>query len=173
MAAVLQIPPTDTPPSAAEQALIDTALQQSRQTLRTARSALQQLRTGIATTGRPRNDFEERVMISVGRWLHAPTSPLQADRRRTGATFHAEAFIGRPDLGLAVGDPYVSTDGPKCRRDVITHELFHMVGVHHGAGIGNLGVARAAVTTSAGALDSADHLAQLISEIMDGTTDSC
>jgi N-acetylmuramoyl-L-alanine amidase len=201
MAAVLQIPPTDTAPSAAEQALIDTAFQQSRQTLRTARSALHQLRTGVATTGAPRNDFEERVMISVGRWLHAPTSPLQADRqelvrvldlaiglfdqnlavpvpagffrRRAGATFHAEAFIGRPDLGLAVGDPYVSTDGPKCRRDVLTHELFHMVGVHHGAGIGNLGVARAAVTTSAGALDSADHLAQLVSEIMDGTTDAC
>jgi hypothetical protein len=199
VATALQIPPTDTAPAAAEQQIIDAALQASRDTLRTARSALQQLRTGIATTGRPRNDFEERVMISVGRWLHAPTSPLQADRqelirvldqatalfdrnlaiatpagffrRRTGAIFHAESFISRPDLGLAVGDPFVTTDGPLCNRDVITHEFFHMVGVTHGGSTGV--VPRATVTTSALALDSADHLSQLVSEIMDGTTDAC
>jgi hypothetical protein len=204
MATVLQVPPPSTAPTAAEQAMIEEAFRASRQTLRTARSALQQLRTGIATTGRPRNDFEERVMISVGRWLHAPTSPLQADRqelvrvldlaialfdrnlavnvpgvgrppfaRRIGATFHAQAILGRPDLGVAIGDPFCTTDGPKCRRDVITHEFFHMLPIHHGDGAGNLGIARAAVTTSAGALDSADHLSQLVSEIMDGTTDAC
>lgn len=198
-ATAMQIPPTDIAPSAAEQQVIDAALDASRSTLRTARSALQQLRTGIATTGKPRNDFEERVMISVGRWLHAPTSPLQADRqelirvldqatalfdrnlaiatpagffrRRPGATFHAESFISRPDLGLAIGDPFATTDGPLCNRDVITHEFFHMAGVTHGGSTGV--VPRNTVTTSAVALDSADHLSQLVSEIMDGTTDAC
>jgi hypothetical protein len=48
-----------------------------------------------------------------------------------GKTYHGESY-GHPDLGLKCGDPFFSPDGPNCRRDVITHEFFHMIGVRHG-----------------------------------------
>jgi hypothetical protein len=56
---------------------------------------------------------------------------------------------------------------------VITHEFFHFVGVHHGGGASNAPTPRSTITTSAQALDSADNLAQLVSELMNGTTDAC
>jgi hypothetical protein len=178
------------------------AFDESRRTLRLARSAMHQLRTGLRTTGNPRNDFERRVLISVGRWLHAPTSPSNADRaavlstldsaidlvdrnlalrtaaggdpqmRHVTGTFHARTY-GDIERGIDCGDTFFNPDGPNCRRDVITHEMFHFVGLHHGGGTANAATPRASITTSAQALDSADNMAQLVSELMDGRTDAC
>jgi len=36
---------------------------------------------------------------------------------------------GGPDRGTDCGDAFFNGDGPKCRRDVIPHEFFHMPGV--------------------------------------------
>jgi peptidoglycan hydrolase-like protein with peptidoglycan-binding domain len=97
--------------------------------------------------------------------------------RNIGATFHAQAdgWINT-DLGVSCGDQFFR-DGPNCQRDVLTHEWFHLVSVNHGAGRNAKGevvsVPRASVTTTQNALDSADHLAQLVSEVTTGTFDSC
>jgi hypothetical protein len=154
------------------------------------------------TTGRVLNDFQKRVLISVGRWLKAETAPTPAARARTAAvvksalglfdrnlavktaagtdpvlrrvpaTFHA-SVDGDPEHGVACGQPFFTVDGPNCRRDVLTHELFHFLGVHHGGGSLTGATDRSLITTSAAALDSADNLAQLVSEIMNGRTDAC
>jgi hypothetical protein len=183
--------------------IMQAAFDESRRTLRLARSSLDQLRTGLRTSSNPRNDFERRVLISLGRWLHAPTSPANADRQRalqildsaidlidrnlakrtraggnpamrriTGGV-HAQTFDGDVERGIECGDTFFNVDGPNCRRDVITHERFHFVGVHHGGGASDAPTPRASITTPEQALDSADNLAQLVSEIMNGKTDAC
>jgi peptidoglycan hydrolase-like protein with peptidoglycan-binding domain len=97
--------------------------------------------------------------------------------RNIGATFHAQAdgWINT-DLGVSCGDRFFK-DGPNCQRDVLTHEWFHLVGVNHGAGRDANGavitVPRSSIKTMQNALDSADNLAQLVSEITTGTFDSC
>lgn len=107
---------------------------------------------------------QKNVLISVGRWLKVdtsstPTARAQAasvvqrainlmDRnlhvktstggdpplRRVSDTFHAAVDFGKPDNGVNCGDKFFTVDGPNCRRDVVTHEFFHFVGVHHGNG---------------------------------------
>lgn len=179
------------------------ALKDSRTTLKLARNALTNLLTGLAKEStQPLNAFQTRVLISVGRWLKAPTAKNNAARataksviksaiklmdanlavrtstggdpvmKRVTGGFHAQVF-GNPDSGVECGDPFFLVDGPRCRRDVITHEFFHFVGVHHGGGALNAPTPRSSITTSQQALDSADNLAQLVSELMNGTTDAC
>lgn len=93
-----------------------------------------------------------------------------------GKTFHALSHLNSPDLGLKCGDPFFSPDGPNCRRDVVTHEFFHMIGVTHGGGSLLGPTIRSAITTPAQALDSADNLAQLVAEMRtfkSPNTDAC
>ncbi|MEP7111041.1 MAG: peptidoglycan-binding domain-containing protein [Ferruginibacter sp.] len=94
---------------------------------------------------------------------------------RVSANFHAQSTTNSPDLGLRCGTPFFSPDGPNCRRDVVTHEFFHMVGVAHGGGGLNDPTIRSAITTPAQALNSADNLAQLVAELETpgGKTDAC
>ena len=93
-----------------------------------------------------------------------------------GATYHGLTELSRPDLGLRCGDAFFNPDGPNCRRDVVTHEFFHLVGVKHGGG-GLMGpTIRSAITTPAQALDSADNLAQMVAEMRTfktPNTDAC
>lgn len=77
----------------------------------------------------------------------------------------AWATVGRPDLGVRCCDAFFSS-GPNCRRDVITHEFFHLLGANHG------GASRATQSTEE-AFDSADDLAQMVSELFDGSSDAC
>jgi hypothetical protein len=76
---------------------------------------------------------------------------------------------------MQLGNPFFKLDGRNCRRDVITHEFFHFLGVAHGGGplVGQ--TIRSAITTPAQALDSADNLAQLVAELTtpSGNTDAC
>src|SRR5262249_58499420 len=51
--------------------------------------------------------------------------------KRVPKDFHAATF-GSADTGLHCGTPFFNLDGPNCRRDVVTHELFHLLGVWHG-----------------------------------------
>jgi hypothetical protein len=83
--------------------------------------------------------------------------------------------LNQPDNGMRCGTPFFTSAGPHCRRDVVTHEFFHFLGVKHGASPLNAATNRAAVTTPALALDSADNLAQLVAEITTngGKTDAC
>jgi hypothetical protein len=87
---------------------------------------------------------------------------------------HAVSF-GDPDLGILCGQPFFTTDGPNCRRDVITHEFLHLVGVHHGGGGSMDATPRSVILTPAQALDSADNLAQLVAEVTthNERTDAC
>ena len=92
---------------------------------------------------------------------------------RVAGTFHGLANIGAPDLGVQCGKPFFTDDGPNCRRDVITHEFFHLVGVQHGGTLGD--TVRRNITTPALALDSADNLAQMVAELETPSrrTDAC
>jgi hypothetical protein len=96
------------------------------------------------------------------------------EMRRTARSAHAETF-GNPDLGVDCGVPFFTRGGPNCRRDVITHEFLHFVGVHHGGGPLGGPTIRHNILTMVQALDSADKLAQLVAEITtpNGRTDAC
>jgi hypothetical protein len=184
--------------------VMDKAFRESRSSLQVARKALSDLLTGFAREkqGIKLTAFQNRVLISVGRWLKVNTSNTPVARataagvvrsamtlmdgnlgvkasngqhpmlRRVKGQFHAQIY-GNPDLGVDCGKPFFTVDGPNCRRDVITHEFFHFVGVDHGDGPATSPTIRAKITTPQIALNSADNLAQLVSEIMNGRTDAC
>lgn len=94
--------------------------------------------------------------------------------KRVAASFHA-TVDGNPDHGIQLGDPFFGVDGRNCRRDVVTHEFFHFLGVRHGGGPLRGPTIRSAITTPVQALDSADNLAQLVAEVAtpSGKTDAC
>ena len=151
--------------------------------------------------GAPLTAEESRILAAVGRWLNVnPGAPVRAlptigsaidlMRRnlnlkttqgvppslfRAAGGFHAQVVDPNPATGVQCGDPFFTVDGPNCRRDVITHELFHFLGVHHGGGALNGPTIRSAITTPAQALDSADNISQLVAEIVTpgGRTDAC
>jgi peptidoglycan hydrolase-like protein with peptidoglycan-binding domain len=181
------------------------ALGESRRTLQRAIAALEGLRNAIIRQSLPRGApltaEESRILAAVGRWLNVnPGAPVRAlptigsaidlMRRnlnlkttqgvppslfRAAGGFHAQVVDPNPDTGVQCGDPFFTVDGPNCRRDVITHELFHFLGVHHGGGALNGPTIRSAITTPAQALDSADNISQLVAEIVTpgGRTDAC
>lgn len=99
-------------------------------------------------------------------------------RRNPGLQPHAQAdgWLDT-DKGVSCGDRFFTMDGPNCQRDVLTHEWFHLVGVNHGGGRTAIGavvtVPRDSVTRPAQALDSADHMAQLVAEVATGRFDTC
>jgi len=104
----------------------------------------------------------ERTFIIASKWLNLPTDPFAASpfirtalgmmdrslalRTPTGgelpleripATFIAGTSadltgVPQPDNGLFFGTPFFDQHGPLCRRHAVTHELFHLVGAHHG-----------------------------------------
>jgi hypothetical protein len=190
-----EFPPNDA-------AIMNRGFADSRRTLRLAANALSNLLTGFAqeSRGKPLNAFQKRVLLSVGRWLKVNTasanraatadvvrralalfngnlgvrtsSGRNPSLRRVAGNFHAQVF-GDPDRGVELGDPFFTDDGPNCRRDVITHEFFHFLRVGHGGSPTNGPTIRANIVTPDEALDSADNLAQLVSEIMNGRTDAC
>lgn len=84
--------------------------------------------------------------------------------RATGETYWGLTQLNSPDLGMKCGDPFFNRGGPNCRRDVVTHEFFHLIGIKHGGGALMGPTIRSAITTPAQALDSADNLAQLVAE---------
>lgn len=83
----------------------------------------------------------------------------------------AVANIGQPAAGIRCCDAFFNT-GPNCQRDVITHEHFHLVGLGHGEDKIGQATTRATMTTEQ-ALNSADNMAQLVSEIATGSSDAC
>ena len=94
--------------------------------------------------------------------------------RVPGATFITSSY-GSVDRGIDFGDDFFKRKGPRCRRDVVTHECFHMLGVHHGgqplAGPDD----PSKITTTAQALDDANSLAQLVAQLTTphGRTGAC
>ncbi len=93
-----------------------------------------------------------------------------------GERYHGLTQLNSPDLGMKCGDPFFHPDGPNCRRDVVTHEFFHFIGVKHGGGALMGPTIRSAITTPLQALDSADNLAQLVAELRTfktPNTDAC
>ena len=86
--------------------------------------------------------------------------------------YHAYS-LGTEAAGVTCGDVFFTTDSAECNRDVMTHECFHMLGVHHGGAPNDPETHRELIKTRAQALDSADNLAQLVSQLATGKTDSC
>ncbi len=77
---------------------------------------------------------------------------------------------------MKFGDPFFGVDGPNCRRDVVVHEFFHLLGVKHGGGALMGPTIRSAITTPDQALNSADNLAQLVAQLRtfkSPNTDAC
>lgn len=83
----------------------------------------------------------------------------------------AWANPGQPALGIRTCDAFFKT-GPMCRRDVLVHEFFHLVGLGHGELSGKPSPSRADMTP-AHAFNSADNFAQLASDVVTGQTDAC
>jgi Putative peptidoglycan binding domain len=78
----------------------------------------------------------------------------------------AWSYISRPDLGVSLCDSFISA-GQNCQRDGLTHEHFHLIGLH-----GEI-TDRSSVTNPAQAMDNADSVASLVSELSTGDFDSC
>jgi hypothetical protein len=75
--------------------------------------------------------------------------------------------------GIECGEPFFTKKGPKCRRDVITHEVFHLFGVGHGIDPLNGPTEHRFGITPEQSLNSADNLAELVADVIDNSTDSC
>jgi peptidoglycan hydrolase-like protein with peptidoglycan-binding domain len=176
------------------------AVRSSRSTLRSARDKLFDVANAIRDN-KPLSPTLTRIFAIAAKWLNFSTANQQAALphldaatnlmlrninlktstgtdvalRRVSASFHALSFLNSPDLGLQCGTTFFSPDGPNCRRDVVTHEFFHMIGITHGGGSLMGPTIRSAITTPAKALDSADNLAQLVAELETpgGKTDAC
>jgi hypothetical protein len=84
------------------------------------------------------------------------------------------AYPSTPDLGLELARSCFEFGGPVCRHDVVTHEFFHLLGVGHGEAPGEPPRPFAVrPLPSAQALNSSDHLAQLVAESTTGKCDAC
>ena len=101
--------------------------------------------------------------------------PIVLQGSSTPTTHYHANTPGGSDRGTDFGDDFFATDGRHCRRDVVTHEFFHMLGVHHGGGALNGPTNRGAITNPEQSLDSADNLAQLVAQLTTagGKTDAC
>lgn len=140
----------------------------------------------------------QKDMKSAVKWLHCPdfgfypidNSTLLGILDRAATLMRRNLALARPEMfhvpagfhastygsiaaGLDCGDDFFMPDGPNCRCDVVTHELFHLLGVHHGGGSLDGATVRELVNTPDKALDSADNLAQLAAELMGSKTDAC
>jgi peptidoglycan hydrolase-like protein with peptidoglycan-binding domain len=183
---------------------IQLALLDSRQTLREAIGKLNSARQALVRSnlpfGKPLTAEEQKILNSAAKWLNLTLSNRVAtlihlatavslmqrnltiknskgqtpETKRVTETFHAKVD-GNADNGIELGTPFFGQDGRNCRRDVITHEFFHFLGVKHGGGALMGPTIRSAITTPAQALDSADNLAQLVAELTtpSGNTDAC
>ncbi|GEM_PF-7125236 len=154
---------------------------------------------GSGTNGsQPLQNEDGKVMALAMKWLKCPNfrmfptdnSNLQSILERAArimrrnlaltqpgmfhvpAGFHASTY-GSIDRGFDCGDRFFNHDGPNCRCDVVTHELFHLLNVGHGGQPLNGPTIRELVDTPEKALDSADNLAQLSAELMGSKTDAC
>jgi hypothetical protein len=123
--------------------------------------------------GIPTITAARRLMLKAGGMkTSAGLDPPLA--RVPGATYITASY-GSVDRGIDFGDDFFKRKGPRCRRDVVTHECFHMLGVHHGgqplAGPDD----PSKITTTAQALDDANSLAQLVAQLTTphGRTGAC
>ncbi len=173
------------------------ALRASRTSLRSARDKLFDLANAIRAS-KPLTPPLAKTLKIATKWLKLPAN-LQAALphldaaavlmlrnlnvttrastpvvlTRVVGTFHGLSNINGPDLGVRCGTPFFTKDGVNCRRDVVTHEFFHLVGVQHGGTLGD--TVRSNITTPGLALDSADNLSQMVAELETpgGRTDAC
>jgi len=180
------------------------AFRDSRRSLRQAVNSLNALIFALMTRAQGKGDLSDenkRVFNAAKKWLilrtredqisavaHIATAVSLMNRNLTVKTsagadppltavsgnFHG-LNNGTADFGVQCGRQFFSPDGPHCRRDVVTHECFHMFGVKHGGSPLNRPTIRSIITTPALSLDSADNLAQLVAEITTrgGRTDAC
>lgn len=179
--------------------VIGKAFDESRRTLRLAVEKLNKLieeveaslGKGSAVTLSAEN---LKTMNCAIRWLNLPPLNkigLQAneaikkarDLMKKNLELRKPPFVRTPDgfhgnkvnatVGLEFGETFFVEDGPNCRRDVMTHEIFHLLDIKHGkSDLSGATTGRTAFTTEE-CLDSADNLAQLVADITTGRTDCC
>jgi len=114
----------------------------------------------------------EKAEGIIGKSLNAKTKIVRSPESNADCRGHPYAVsnIGIPQLNIRCCDAFFAA-GQECQADIMAHEYFHLVGLHHGEAPGR-STARAAMN-AAQALNSADNMAQLVSEIARGTTDAC
>lgn len=183
---------------------VQLALMDSRRTLREAIVKLNSARQALARSGLPFGKApgtdDQKTLDIATKWLNLKLSSRvvslvhlasavalmqrnlgvrnskgdSPEVKRVDQPFHAQVD-GDVEHGIELGRDFFGADGRNCRRDVITHEFFHFLGVHHGGGALNGPTIRSAIVTPAQALDSADNLAQLVAELTTptGNTDAC
>jgi hypothetical protein len=98
-------------------------------------------------------------------FYQAPTGP-QSSMGRVECATPAYAWSTTDQADISCCDPFINT-GPNCRRDVLIHEHFHILG------IGEQADKKRASITPEQAPDSADNLAQLVLELNEIGTDNC
>jgi hypothetical protein len=97
---------------------------------------------------------------------------LGGDGFNNATCWHANTW-GDVKYGVEGGQAFYTNDGPNCRRDVLTHELFHLVGVGHGIDPLNGPTIHRFGITPEDSLNSADNLAQMSAQIIGSATDCC
>lgn len=178
---------------------INKARSESQRTLREAIGKLDgliaeleaHLRSGSAISLSPEN---LKTLQCAIRWLNLPpparigSSANEAikkarDLMKKNLELKDIPFVRTPDgfhgnkvnekVGLEFGELFFTVDGPNCRRDVVTHEHFHLLGIHHGKSDPSGATTGRTAFTTEECLDSADNLAQMVADITTGRTDCC
>jgi hypothetical protein len=114
----------------------------------------------------------EKAQAIISKSLGIKTRVLRSPEGSTDCKQHPYAVsnVGIPVLNIRCCNAFFEA-GQECQADVIAHEYFHLAGLHHGEAPGR-STTRAAMNT-AQALNSADNMAQMVSEISRGTSDAC
>jgi len=126
---------------------------------------------------------DQRVIDAAGRWLLTPqvnstfwdtlstARDLVAKNQALNAAHHIDTTkndyayvygLDTVDKGLFFGMPFFNTNS-NCRREVVTHEYFHFLGLGHFY----------STTTTGEALQCAHHMAELVFDIATGCTLGC
>jgi hypothetical protein len=178
--------------------VMDRASQQAIQMMTDALSPLNDLRAAVATRAALTDPVLANALQAVQAWLHVDLAAdgqarfLSVLDRAIDLTYknlavqatsvrqqqysapcdrghYADSYVSDPSRPIYCCDQFF-TSGPQCRRNVIAHERFHLVGLHHGeAGAKKL----KAITTPEQALDSAHNLVGIASDVMGQIADAC
>lgn len=178
--------------------VINKAFDESRRTLRAAINKLNLLiaevekQIGSGITGITGDELN--TLNCAIRWLNLPNSSKVGietnesikkarDLMKKNMELARLPFVRVPNgfhgnkvdatVGLEFGELFFTEDGPNCQRDVMTHELFHILGIKHGKSDPSGATTGRTAFTTQECLDSADNLAQLVADIVTGRTDCC
>ena len=187
--------------TADEQKIVDALMLQARETVSFARVKLVELRSAralVATTPLAFLLFHGKVHHAVERWLrvldpkqdaywaavdraiallgsHLAISTQERFTRNPPGDAFCPAGTGAATAGTHIGlcDIFWNNNA-LCQRDMLVHEMFHSIGIHHGGPPNDPNACVSRKDIDAGrALDSCDNLSMLVSEVAVDSFDAC